>query len=204
MSQYDILVVGSGFAGVTIARKKAEEGLKVLLIEKREHIAGNMYECYDVNGVRIHLYGPHIFHTNNKVVFNFLKNFSNFLSYEHKVIGKIDEQLVPIPFNFKSLELLFSKEKADLIKISLKKAFPTQEKISILELINNKNNIIKEFGKYVYEKVFANYTAKQWGIPVNEVDKSVINRVPVILGYDDRYFQDKIQAMPVNRIYRAF
>ncbi|MDO4283016.1 MAG: UDP-galactopyranose mutase [Clostridia bacterium] len=193
---YEVLVVGAGFAGATISRKMAERGKKVLLIDKRPHIAGNMYECYDTNGVRIHLYGPHIFHTSKKNVFEFLKKFGEFYPYDHKVIGNIDGQLVPIPFNYKSLEILFEKEKADQIKEVLNQEFGENTKVSILDLINHNNVIIKEFGKYVYQKVFAEYTAKQWEMPVDKIDNSVINRVPVVLGYDDRYFSDQFQYMP--------
>lgn len=169
---------------------------KVLIYEKRSQIAGNMYEEVLDNQVRVHKYGPHIFHTNNKKVFDFLKQYGDWYFYEHKVVGKINDILVPIPFNFKSLELLFSQKEAEQIKIKLKEKYPNINKISILDLLNDSDETIKEFGKFVYKNVFENYTAKQWNIPVNEIDKSVINRVPVILGYDDRYFQDEYQFMP--------
>lgn len=205
LKEYDAIVIGAGFAGAVISRVIAEEkNKKVLLIDKRDHIGGNMYEMYDTNGVRIHLYGPHIFHTNNEKVFEYLKRFSDFYKYEHKVIGKIDGNLVSIPFNYTSLDILFEKEKAELIKQTLKKEFPNELKVSILDLINSDNKIVKEFGNYVYEKVFANYTAKQWGIPVSQIDSSVINRVPVVLGYDDRYFNDSIQYMPKDGFTTLF
>lgn len=205
LKEYDAIVIGAGFAGAVISRVIAEEkNKKVLLIDKRDHIGGNMYEMYDTNGVRIHLYGPHIFHTNNEKVFEYLKRFSDFYKYEHKVIGKIDGNLVPIPFNYTSLDILFEKEKAELIKETLKKEFQNELKVSILDLINSDNKIVKEFGNYVYEKVFANYTAKQWGIPVSQIDSSVINRVPVVLGYDDRYFNDSIQYMPKDGFTTLF
>ena len=204
MNEFDVLIVGAGFAGAVVARKAAEQGKKVLIVEKRPQIGGNMYECFDENGVRIHLYGPHIFHTSNQEVFDFLKQYSDFYPYEHKVIGRIDGKLVPIPFNFTSLEMLFEKEKADEIKQKLKATYPNEEKVSILDLIKQEDPIIKEFGEFVFEKVFAHYTAKQWGIPVEEVDKSVINRVPVVLGYDDRYFKDTIQYMPTEGFTKLF
>ena len=204
LNMYDVLVVGAGFAGAVIARKAADQGKKVLIVEKRTQIGGNMYECFDEAGIRIHLYGPHIFHTNNKEVFEFLKQYSEFYPYEHKVIGRIDGKLVPIPFNFTSLEMLFEKEKADKIKEKLKAEYPKEEKISILDLIKNEDPVIKEFGEFVFEKVFVHYTAKQWGIPIEEVDKSTINRVPVVLGYDERYFKDDIQYMPKEGFTKLF
>lgn len=204
MQKYDVIVVGAGFAGATIAREKAEQGKKVLIMDKRNHIGGNMYEKDDSNGVRIHLYGPHIFHTNNKEVFEYLKGFSDFFPYEHKVIGKINNKLVPIPFNYTSLEMLYDKKIADEIKENVEKEFPLSKKVSILELINSENKIVKEFGEFVYKNVFENYTAKQWGTTIDKIDKSVINRVPVVLGYDDRYFSDEYQYMPVNGFTEIF
>lgn len=200
----DVIIVGAGFAGSVIACELAKIGKKVLVIEKREQIGGNMYEYRDTNGIPIHKYGPHIFHTNNEEVFKYLQNFAEFFKYEHRVLGKIDGELVPIPFNFTSLEKLFSKEKAITIKNKLLSKYDKDTKISILDLINDEDEVIKEFGQYVYEKVFIHYTAKQWEIPVEKVDSSVINRVPVMLGYDDRYFQDTYQYMPKNGFTEIF
>lgn len=204
-NKYDAIVVGAGFAGCVLARIMAEEqNKKVLLIDKRNHIGGNMYEKFDTNGVRIHLYGPHIFHTNNEEVLKFLERFSKFYKYEHKVIGKVDGKFVPIPFNYKSLDMLFKEEDAIKIKDSLNQKFPSKNKISILDLLNCEDKIIKDFGNFVFEKIFVHYTAKQWGIPISQVDKSVINRVPVVLGYDDKYFSDKIQCMPFDGFTNLF
>ncbi|MCX8128554.1 MAG: UDP-galactopyranose mutase [Clostridia bacterium] len=194
---YDVIVIGCGFAGAVAARKIAEErNKKVLVLEKRGHIGGNMYESADSNGISVHWYGPHIFHTNLENVFEYLKRFADWYKYEHEVLGKIDGQLVPVPFNFTSLEKLFPEQKADIIKHKLAEHFPCMQKVSVLDLTESKDSTIREFGQFVYSKVFVNYTAKQWGVPPEEVDRSVINRVPVILGYDSRYFQDSIQYMP--------
>ena len=202
--EYDIIIVGSGFAGSTLARKFANVNKKVLIYEKRNHIGGNMYEEILENGVRVHKYGPHIFHTNSKMVFDFLKKYSDWYFYEHKVLGKINDNLVPIPFNFKSIELLYGQKKATKIKKKLQEKYPNVKKISILDLINDSDPTIKKLGEFVYKNVFENYTAKQWNIPISEIDKSVINRVPVILGYDDRYFQDKYQYMPKDGYTKVF
>lgn len=200
----DVVIIGSGFAGSTLARKFADDGKKVLVYEKRTQIGGNMYEETLENGVRIHKFGPHIFHTNNRKVFDFLKQYGEWYFYEHKVLGKINNCLVPIPFNFKSLEILYSQQEADVIKKKLLSEYPNTKKISILDLINSSDTIIKEFGEFVYKNVFENYTAKQWNIPISEIDTSVINRVPVILGYDDRYFQDEYQYMPKDGYTKLF
>ena len=202
--KYDVIVVGAGFAGSVMARCFAEDEKKVLVIDKRNHIGGNMHENIRDNGVRVHNYGPHIFHTNDKEVFDYLKKFSGFYFYEHRVIGLIDGKYVPIPFNFKYLEILIEEEKSNIIKEKLLASYPDTKKVSILDLLDSKDEVIKEFGEYVYDKVFVHYTAKQWNIPIEQVDTSVINRVPVILGYDDRYFQDKYQFMPKNGYNEIF
>lgn len=192
---YDCIVIGAGVAGLCVARSLADKGKKIHVIEKRNHIAGNCYECYDESGIRIHKYGPHIFHTSIKEVMDYLQKFSDFYPYKHKVVGLIDGKLVPIPFNFTSLYALYEKELADKLVAKLTRSFD-KEKVSILELLDSPDEDIKKFGEFVYEKVFVHYTAKQWGIPISEVDTSVINRVPVVLGYEDGYFADTYQYMP--------
>lgn len=204
MKKYDAIVIGSGFAGATAARLLAEKDKKVLIIEERNHIGGNAYDCYDDKGIFIHLYGPHIFHTNSLKVFEFLKRFAEFKEYHHKVIGNIDGTLVPVPFNYTALETLFPKEEADEIKAKLNEQYKGKTRVSILDLLSNEDPIIHRFGEYVYEKVFAYYTAKQWEIPVDKIDKSVISRVPVIMGYEDTYFGDTYQYMPVKGFIEIF
>ena len=202
--KYDVIIIGSGFAGATLARKFAENNQKVLILEKRNHIGGNMYEEVLENGIRIHKYGPHIFHTNSDRVFEFLRQFGDWYFYEHRVLGKINDQLVPIPFNFKSLEILYNQKEARMKKEKLLKKYPDQKKISILDLINDQDKEIQKLGRFIYKNVFENYTAKQWNMPISQIDTSVINRVPVILDYDDRYFQDKIQYMPKDGYTEIF
>lgn len=196
--KYDSIVVGAGFSGAVAARELAEAGKTVLVIDKRAQIGGNMYDSEDSSGVLVHWYGPHIFHTNSKEVFDYLERFSEWTPYEHRVLGRIDGKHVPIPFNFRSLDMLFPEDQAETIKTKLKEFFPNQPKVSVLDLMNSEDETIWSFGNFVFEKVFLHYTAKQWGTPTEQVDRSVINRVPVVLGYDDRYFQDTYQAMPVN------
>ena len=201
---YDVIIIGAGFAGATLANKFAEDKKKVLLVDKRNHIGGNMYEEERKNGVRVHLYGPHIFHTNDKEVFEYLKQYTEFYFYEHRVLANINNVLVPVPFNFKSIELLFDEKNADSIKNKLLKKYPNSKKVSILDLLNDTDKEIKKFGEFVYENIFVHYTAKQWNTSIENVDKSVINRVPVLLGYDDRYFQDEFQYMPKNGYNEIF
>lgn len=193
-SDYDAIIVGCGFSGAAAARRLAENGKKVLILEKRNHIAGNMYDFIDQNGVLVHKYGPHIFHTGKKDVFEFLSRFSEFTPYKHRVLGKIDGRLVPIPFNFESADILFGTKSAEM-KSALSKRFAGRERVSVSELLGGSGEV-RKIGEFVFEKVFLHYTAKQWGMPAENVDKSVLSRVPVVFGYDDRYFSDAYQYMP--------
>lgn len=196
---YDVIIIGCGFAGATTARKLADDcNKKVLILEKRAHIAGNMYDAFNKQGIKVHMYGPHIFHTDIKHVFDYLGKFTEWRAYEHRVLGKIDGNLVPIPFNFKSVDMLFSGNEAVFIKNKLLECFPGKKKVLVFDLLNHENADVQKFGNYVYNKVFVNYTAKQWGVHHENIDKSVVSRVPVVLGYDDRYFDDGIQYMPKN------
>ena len=195
--EFDALIVGCGFSGAVCARVLAEEfGLRVRILEKRNHIAGNMYDEMDENGILVHRYGPHIFHTNSAEAFAYIEPFSDWFFYEHRVLGLIRDELVPIPFNFKSIDTLFAKEKAESLKEKLPAAFPGREKVTVSELVGAEDAELAELGRFVFDYVFKNYTAKQWGTPVETLDSGVINRVPVVLSYDDRYFQDSIQMMP--------
>lgn len=198
------LVVGLGFAGSVVARELAEAGFSVLAFEKRSSIAGNMYEYERSNGVRVHMYGPHIFHTNSQKVFEYLSAFSAFYPYTHRVLGRIMGQLVPIPFNFTSIDTLFTNEHAVLLKGKLSVSFDGRDRVTVSELIGHTDPDIAVLGEFIFENVFVHYTAKQWGVPVSEVDTSVINRVPVVLGTDDRYFSDDIQMMPLEGYTQLF
>lgn len=204
INQYDVVIVGSGFAGTTIANLLANKNKRILVIEKRSYIGGNMYDYINKDGTLIHQYGPHIFHTNYKEVYDYLSSFIPFYKYEHKVLGNLDGTLVPVPFNFASIDKCFDKEKASLLKDKLLKEYPNKQKISIFDLLNNKNKDIQELGSFIYEKVFAYYTSKQWGIDPKDIDKSVINRVPIILGNRDTYFDDKYQYMPEGGFTNLF
>lgn len=203
---FDALVVGCGFSGAVVARRLAEAGKKVLILEKRPHIGGNMYDSADENGVLVHRYGPHIFHTNNEDVFRFLSRFSDFFPYEHRVLGSIDGRLVPIPFNRRSAALLFGEKQAAAVFLELSAAYPGRTRVTVPELLESRSAAVKRLGEFVFEKVFRNYTAKQWGMAPELVDRSVLGRVPVVLGDDDRYFSDAIQQMPAlgyTTLFRA-
>ena len=191
------LVVGAGISGATIARLIAEElDEKVVIIDRKNHIAGNCFDYRDENGIMIHKYGSHIFHTNNEKVWKFLNKFTKFNTYMHEVVGIIDGVEAQIPFNFNTLYQVFPKTLAERLEIKLLEQFKYNEKVSILEFQKQDDEDLKFLANYVYEKVFLNYTTKQWGVKPEAIDKSVTSRVPVFLSKDNRYFQDKYQGIP--------
>lgn len=193
---YDVIIVGAGFAGACVARKFAEANQTVLILEKRNHIGGNAYDFMDENEVRRHEYGPHIFHTSSNEAVEFLSEFTDWYPYEHRVLGKVEDKFVPIPFNLKSIEMIFDEEKATRLKKALVEEYGMETKVPILKLKENKDPEIRELAEFIYENVFKYYTMKQWDLTVEQIDPAVTGRVPVFVSYDDRYFQDSFQNMP--------
>lgn len=197
IAKYDALVVGSGFAGSVVAREFADRSdMKVLVVEKKSHIAGNMYDDFNEAGLLVHRYGPHIFHTNDKRVFDYVLQFSEWYDYSHKVLADWYETYMPVPFNKTSMEIAFGKEKASRLIDKLIETFGDERKVTITELRSMKDTDLAEIADFVYENVFLYYTQKQWGLTPEEVDPSVTARVPVFISRDDRYFQDTYQGMP--------
>ena len=190
-----VVVIGAGFAGSVSARLLADKGYNVEIYEERDTIAGNAYDYLDRSDSYIHLYGPHIFHTNIKEVYEFLSNYTKWFPYEHKVLGYIDGKYVPIPFSLKSLEMLFPKKDAlKLKKIMIDKY--KEGKIPISKIKEENDDDMRNLADYVYNKVFLNYTKKQWDLLPEQLGDNVTGRVPVYISYDERYFQDKYQCMP--------
>ena len=198
MSQTNI-IVGSGFSGSTMARLIAEKlDEKVVVVDKKDHIAGNSYDYRDENRIMIHKYGSHIFHTNNEKVWSFLKQFTDFNTYMHEVVGILDGIEAQIPFNFTTLYQVFPETLAKRLEEKLLKKFEYNKKVPILEFQKQDDDDLKFLAEYVYEKIFLNYTTKQWGVSPTEVDGAVTARVPVYLSKDNRYFQDKYQGIPLE------
>ena len=168
---FDALVIGAGYAGAVAARQLAEGGKKVLVLERRDHIGGNAYDCLDQAGVLIHQYGPHIFHTNDQEVYDYLSRFTQWLDYQHRVVANIPgegEQAgsrvqMPVPFNLTSLETAYGMEKGKELGEKLMAAYGAEKKVTILELRQNEDPEIRQVADYVYEHVFVHYTMKQWG-----------------------------------------
>lgn len=190
-----VLIIGAGISGAVSGRILAENGYHVTILEKRNHIGGNIYDYYDED-ILIHKYGPHLFHTNIPKVADFVKRFSDFSPYEHRVLGEINKTLVPIPFNFKSIDLLYTEPEAAHLKAVLKEAYPNGQNVPIMVLRGHPDSEVRNLAEFVYKNVFYGYTKKQWGKAPEEMPSSVMGRVPVRMSYDDRYFTDSFQMMP--------
>ncbi|HOK35564.1 MAG TPA: UDP-galactopyranose mutase [Candidatus Pacearchaeota archaeon] len=199
-----ILIIGAGITGITLAERFASKGNEVLIIEKRDHIGGNCYDYKNENGILAHKYGPHIFHTNDKEVWDYLSQFTDWFYYQHKVLGLIDGNLVPIPFNLNTLYELFPLKLAQKLEEKLIQKFGYNKKIPILDLKKTKDKDLKFLADFVYEKIFLHYNEKQWGLKPEEIDPFVTARVPVVISRDDRYFQDKYQGMPKDGYTKMF
>lgn len=197
IADFDALVVGSGFAGSVMARELAERGNKrVLILEKRSHIGGNMYDEQDDVGILVHRYGPHIFHTSDKRAFDYIRRFTEWRDYSHEVLANWYGTYMPVPFNKNSMEIAFGEEEASRLIEKLVQTFGDERKVTINELRIQKDPELAKIADFVYQNVFLYYTQKQWGLTPEEVDPSVTARVPVFISRDNRYFQDAYQGMP--------
>ena len=199
--KFDYLVVGAGFAGSVLAERLASQAdKKVLVIDRRNHIGGNAYDHYDDSGILVHKYGPHIFHTNSRRVFDYLSQFTDWRPYMHRVLASVDGRLVPMPINLDTINTLYGLNLT---------AFQVEEFLGSVaepvELIQTSEDVVvSKVGRELYNKFFRNYTRKQWGLDPSELDASVTARVPVRTNRDDRYFTDTYQAMPLHGYTRMF
>lgn len=199
MNKPSWIVVGAGFTGAVVAERIASIlDERVLVVDRRDHIAGNAYDYRDEDGLLVHKYGPHIFHTNSKRVWDYLSQFTEWRPYFHKVLGHIDGQLVPIPFNLNSIAQVFPSAMAERLSNKLIQRYGFGTKVPILKMRSDVDEELQFFSDYVYRKVFESYTLKQWELRPEDLDPSVSARVPIHVSRDDRYFQDSYQAMPVE------
>ncbi len=202
---FDYLIVGAGLAGIVLAERIANVlDKKVLIIEKRNHIGGNCFDHYDKDGILVHKYGPHIFRTDSKEIWDYLSSFSEWNIYQHEVLGFVDGKKVPIPFNLNSLYELLHESLAEKLEKKLVEKFGFNVKIPILKLKEVEDDDLKFLADFIYKKVFLNYTKKQWGLEPEDLDPSVTGRVPVYISRDNRYFQDRYQGMPAEGYTKMF
>ena len=198
---FDYLVVGAGFAGATIAERLANDaGKKVLICDRRPHIGGNAYDHHDEAGVLVHKYGPHIFHTNSKEVYEYLSQFTEWRPYQHRVLARVDGQLLPIPINLNTINQMYG---TNFTSFQLEEFFRSLAEPRA-QIRTSEDVIVSKVGRELYEKFFRNYTRKQWDLDPSELDAAVTARVPVRTNRDDRYFTDTYQVMPRHGYTRMF
>ena len=198
---YDYLIVGAGFAGSVLAERLARvENKKVLIIDKRKHIGGNAFDYYDDDGILVHKYGPHIFHTNSKEVFDYLSRFTEWRNYQHRVLASVDGQLVPIPINLNTINSLYG------LKLNSEEltCFFNEKSEKKTQILTSEDVVVNAVGRELYEKFFKGYTKKQWDLDPSELNASVTARVPTRTNKDDRYFTDSYQAMPLFGYTKMF
>ncbi len=198
---FDYMIVGAGLAGGVMAERLASKGgKKILLVDKRNHIGGNTFDYYNTDGLLIHKYGPHIFHTNSKDVFEYLTNFTEWRPYEHRVLASVDGLLVPIPINLNTINQLYGFH----LNSTEVDAFLQSKAVKMGKPVTSEDAVISKVGRELYEKFFKGYTKKQWNLDPSELDASVTSRIPTRSNKDDRYFTDTYQAIPLHGYTRMF
>ena len=198
---FDFLIVGAGFAGSVLAERLArEDGARVLLIDRRSHIAGNAFDTFDDAGILIHRYGPHIFHANAPEIFEYLSQFTEWRPYQHRVLASVEGRLVPIPINLDTINTLFGLNlTSDELTSYFESVAEPRERILTAE-----DAVVTKVGRHLYNSFFRGYTRKQWGVDPSELDAQVTARIPTRTNRDDRYFTDRFQVMPKHGYTRMF
>lgn len=190
------LVVGCGLSGAVIARELAENGYEVKILEKRNHIGGNMYDYVDEHGILVHKYGPHTFHTKKKELYEYMCKYAEWDEYHLTCGAEIDGITTPTPFNYKTIDDFYSKEQADVIKKEIEETFPGKDYATVVEALNSENTTVAGYAQFLFDKDYSLYSAKQWGCKPAEIDPSILKRVPLRFNYNEGYFDDEYQVMP--------
>ena len=193
----DIIIVGTGFSGSILARKIAEEcGRQVTVVEKRDHIGGNMYDEYDQYGILVQKYGPHFINTNKYFIIEFLEQYGEMFPHDAHLLSYIDGRYVQLPFNFRTVQQLVGAKKSEGLLKKLREAFYGRDRVPILELVDHADQDISEYGNLLFEKAYRTYTSKQWGMQPEQIDKYVLDRVPMAMSFDARYLNKDLQFLP--------
>ncbi len=200
----DALVVGCGLCGSVIARHLAERGFAVEMWDLRDHIGGNMFDYVDEHGILVHKYGPHTFHTSKKQLYDYVCRFESWIPYKLTCGAVWDGKYTPTPFNFTTIDTFYPKDKGDALKARLMEKYAERSTATVVEVLENENEDIREYAKFLFQNDYAPYTAKQWGVSPDEIDPSVLKRVPLRFSYDEGYFDDEYQVMPEHSYSEFF
>lgn len=200
----DALVIGCGLSGGVLARHLAEQGKKVTIWERRDHIGGNMYDYLDEHGFLVQKYGPHTFHTKNKALYDYMCRFEQWQEYKLTCGAVWDGKYTPTPFNFTTVDTFYPPERAERLKKKLSEAFAGRETATVVEVLEHPDADIRGYAEYLFQNDYAPYTAKQWGVSPSEIDPTVLKRVPLRFSYEEGYFDDPYQAMPAHSFTRFF
>lgn len=194
--EYDAIIVGCGLSGAVCARELADAGKRVMILERREHAGGNMHDYRNRDGILVHKYGPHTFHTNSQTLYEYMCRYSDWQEYRLTCGAVINGKYTPVPFNTDTTDIFYGREKAAAIRQALRRAYPGRKTVPVVELLSHSVPLIREYARFLYENDYRPYTAKQWGVPVDEIRPEVLKRVPVRLDGGTGYFEDAWQAVP--------
>ncbi len=200
----DCLVIGCGLSGAVIARELAEQGKKIEIWERRDHIGGNMYDYIDKHGFLVQKYGPHTFHTKKKYLYDYMCRYESWQDYKLTCGAVWDGKYTPTPFNFTTIDTFYPSDQAASLRKKLQTVFPGREFATVVEVLEHPDPEIRAYAEYLFQKDYAPYTAKQWGVSPAEIDPSVLKRVPLRFSYKEGYFDDPYQVMPVHSFTRFF
>lgn len=202
--ELDAIVIGCGLCGAVIARHLAEQGKKVIIWERRDHIGGNMYDYVDEHGFLVQKYGPHTFHTKDKVLYDYMCRFEQWQEYKLTCGAVWDGTYTPTPFNFATIDTFYPVAQAAVLKEKLTKAFEGRETATVVEVLEHPDEDIRGYAEFLFQNDYAPYTAKQWGVSPSEIDPSVLKRVPLRFSYAEGYFDDAYQVMPQHSFTAFF
>lgn len=194
----DVLVIGCGLTGSVIAHHLAEQGKQITIWDRRDHIGGNMYDYKDQNGIMVHRYGPHVFHTYTQKLMDYMQRYGSWTDFPITCQVYMLGKFTPSPFNYQTIDDYYSPENAAALKAALEQEYPGRDKATIVELLASRNPLVKEYADFLFRHDYSLYTAKQWGLQPSQIDPSVLKRVPVLFSYKNGYFDDTWQKVPVD------